>query len=72
MEAFASWPEVISAVVQATHEGSILRNDLNDRPPVPTWSRGRVTLVGDAAHPLLPTAAQGACQALCGQILAMR
>ncbi|MBJ7602766.1 MAG: FAD-dependent monooxygenase [Candidatus Dormibacteraeota bacterium] len=64
MEAFASWPEVIPAVVQATHEGSILRNDLYDRPPVGRWSRGRVTLVGDAAHPMLPNAAQGACQAL--------
>ena len=62
--AFASWPEVIAAVVQATDEGSVLRNDLYDRPPVPSWSRGRVTLVGDAAHPLLPNAAQGACQAL--------
>ncbi|MDQ6637682.1 MAG: FAD-dependent monooxygenase [Candidatus Dormibacteraeota bacterium] len=59
MEAFASWPEVIRAAIQATHEGSILRNDLYDRPPVGTWSRGRVTLVGDAAHPMLPNAAQG-------------
>ena len=64
MAAFASWPEVISAVVQATDEGSVLRNDLYDRPPVRSWSWGRVTLVGDAAHPLLPNAAQGACQAL--------
>jgi 2-polyprenyl-6-methoxyphenol hydroxylase-like FAD-dependent oxidoreductase len=64
MEAFASWPEVVSAVVQATREASILRNDLYDRPPAGTWSRGRVTLVGDAAHPMLPNAAQGACQAL--------
>jgi 2-polyprenyl-6-methoxyphenol hydroxylase-like FAD-dependent oxidoreductase len=64
MEAFTSWPEVVTAVVQATHEGSILRNDLYDRPPVGAWRRGRVTLVGDAAHPMLPNAAQGACQAL--------
>jgi 2-polyprenyl-6-methoxyphenol hydroxylase-like FAD-dependent oxidoreductase len=64
MDAFASWPEAVSAVLQATHEGSVLRNDLYDRPPAGTWSRGRVTLVGDAAHPMLPNAAQGACQAL--------
>ena len=35
-----------------------------DRLPVTTWSRGRVTLIGDAAHPMLQYLAQGACQAL--------
>jgi salicylate hydroxylase len=35
-----------------------------DRFPVTTWSRGRVTLIGDAAHPMLQYLAQGACQAL--------
>lgn len=37
---------------------------LVDRNPVPTWTDGRVTLLGDAAHPMLHYAAQGACQAL--------
>jgi len=37
---------------------------LCDRDPVPRWSEGRVVLVGDAAHPMLQYAAQGACQAL--------
>lgn len=35
-----------------------------DRLPATTWSRGRVTLIGDAAHPMLQYLAQGACQAL--------
>ena len=35
-----------------------------DRLPVERWSRGRVTLLGDAAHPMLQYLAQGACQAL--------
>jgi 2-polyprenyl-6-methoxyphenol hydroxylase-like FAD-dependent oxidoreductase len=35
-----------------------------DRPPTPNWTRGRVTLLGDAAHPMLQYIAQGACQAL--------
>ena len=35
-----------------------------DRLPLPAWTRGRVTLLGDAAHPMLQYAAQGACQAL--------
>jgi salicylate hydroxylase len=37
---------------------------LSDRDPVRDWSRGRVTLLGDAAHPMLQSAAQGACMAI--------
>ena len=37
---------------------------LFDRDPVPRWSFGRVTLLGDAAHPLLPFGSQGASQAV--------
>jgi salicylate hydroxylase len=33
---------------------------LCDRPPIKTWSRGRITLLGDAAHPMLQYLAQGA------------
>ena len=37
---------------------------LYDRAPVDNWTRGRVTLLGDAAHPMVQYLAQGACQAL--------
>ncbi|MFF0153650.1 FAD-dependent monooxygenase [Micromonospora sp. NPDC005203] len=37
---------------------------LVDRPPIDGWTDGRVALLGDAAHPMLHYAAQGACQAL--------
>ncbi|MES2399439.1 MAG: 3-hydroxybenzoate 6-monooxygenase [Pseudomonadota bacterium] len=37
---------------------------LCDREPIKTWSRGRVTLLGDAAHPMMQYMAQGACMAL--------
>lgn len=35
-----------------------------DREPIDTWTKGRVTLLGDAAHPMLQYLAQGACQAI--------
>ncbi len=37
---------------------------LFDRPPLASWSAGAVTLLGDAAHPMLPFMAQGAAQAI--------
>jgi len=37
---------------------------LCDRPPIKDWSRDRITLIGDAAHPMLQYLAQGACMAI--------
>ena len=39
-------------------------NDILDRPPIRVWGRGRITLLGDAAHPTTPNLGQGACQAI--------
>ena len=61
---FGTWPQLVQGVIEATDPGAILRNDMYDRPPVKHWSAGRVTLVGDAAHPMTPNQGQGACQAL--------
>src|SRR5580692_3244405 len=36
----------------------------SERDPIPQWTRGRVTVLGDAAHPMLPYLGQGACQAI--------
>jgi salicylate hydroxylase len=37
---------------------------LHDRAPLPAWTQGRVALLGDACHPMLPMMAQGAAQAI--------
>jgi 2-polyprenyl-6-methoxyphenol hydroxylase-like FAD-dependent oxidoreductase len=64
LHSFSDWAQPIPALIGATADAAILRNDMYDRPPARRWSEGRVTLVGDAAHPMTPNAGQGACQAL--------
>lgn len=61
---FEGWHAPVSDVIAATEESAILRNDIYDRPPLKRWSSGRVTLLGDAAHPTTPNLGQGACQAV--------
>lgn len=64
LDRFGDWPDAVPALIEATDDAAILRNDMYDRRPVARWSAGRVTLVGDAAHPMTPNQGQGACQAL--------
>jgi 2-polyprenyl-6-methoxyphenol hydroxylase-like FAD-dependent oxidoreductase len=64
MELFAGWHLPIPELIESTDAGSILRNDIYDRDPVERWGSGRVTLLGDAAHPMTPNLGQGACQAI--------
>src|SRR5262249_38146230 len=61
---FRGWYPAIPALIEATPDEAVLRNDIYDRPPLAAWSRGRATLLGDAAHPMTPNLGQGACQAL--------
>ena len=59
-----NWHDPIPAVIEATDEAHILRNDIYRGIPLHQWSRGRVTLLGDAAHAMTPDLGQGACQAI--------
>jgi 2-polyprenyl-6-methoxyphenol hydroxylase-like FAD-dependent oxidoreductase len=64
MRRFASWHAPIGAILEATPEGAILRNDVYYLDPLARWSRGRIVLLGDAAHATTPGSGQGAAQAL--------
>jgi 2-polyprenyl-6-methoxyphenol hydroxylase-like FAD-dependent oxidoreductase len=62
---FGSWHRPIGELIEATDENAILRTDIYDREPLgERWGEGRVTLLGDAAHPMTPNLGQGACQAI--------
>ncbi|MGC4396471.1 FAD-dependent monooxygenase [Hydrogenophaga sp. T2] len=59
---FAHWHEDVHAIVRAIEQP--YRWALLGRDPMPRWSEGRATLVGDACHPTLPFLAQGAMMAI--------
>jgi len=58
------WAGPLPGLIASTDPGVVLFNELLDRDPDSRWGRGAVTLVGDAAHAMLPSMAQGANQAL--------
>jgi 5-methylphenazine-1-carboxylate 1-monooxygenase len=52
----------VGALIQKTRE--IFEYPMCDRDPLPWWTQGRVTLLGDAAHPMYPVGSNGASQAI--------
>jgi 2-polyprenyl-6-methoxyphenol hydroxylase-like FAD-dependent oxidoreductase len=62
LAAFAGWHKQVQAILGAVEETFIWA--LFDRSPLERWSAGRVTLLGDACHAMLPFMAQGAAQAV--------
>jgi 2-polyprenyl-6-methoxyphenol hydroxylase-like FAD-dependent oxidoreductase len=61
---FAGWRSPIEAIIGATEASGINRTDIYVRPPLSSWGTGRVTLLGDAAHPMTNAMGQGANQAI--------
>ncbi|MCK9875209.1 FAD-dependent monooxygenase [Frankia sp. Ag45/Mut15] len=59
-ELAAEFPPPLPGLVEVTNPKNVQRWVLRDREPLGQWSKGRVTLAGDAAHPTSPYAAYGA------------
>jgi len=59
---FAGWDPRIETLLRQVQ--TTFRWALYDRDPLPSWTRGSLTLLGDAAHPMLPHLGQGANQSI--------
>jgi salicylate hydroxylase len=59
---YEGWHPMVRGLIGAFPETFVWA--LHDRAELPSWSAGRVTLLGDACHPMLPMMAQGAAQAI--------
>jgi 2-polyprenyl-6-methoxyphenol hydroxylase-like FAD-dependent oxidoreductase len=64
LDRFGDWAGPVGSIIAATDESAIGRADVYDRPPTKRWGEGRVTLLGDAAHPMTNAAGQGANQTI--------
>ena len=61
---FAGWYEDLQTIIHAAPPDQLFKWALFDRDPLPTWTRGSATLIGDAAHPMLPFLGQGAAMGI--------
>lgn len=61
---FGDWHYPVAELINNTEH--ILKNSLIDRKPKNGWTKGNVTLLGDAAHPTTPNLGQGGCMAIEG------
>ncbi|WP_299309118.1 FAD-dependent monooxygenase [uncultured Croceicoccus sp.] len=60
VERARGFSKTVRDLIAATPKEHLQRWPIRDRPPIRQWSKGRITLVGDAAHPTSPYAAYGA------------
>ncbi|WP_406063754.1 FAD-dependent monooxygenase [Streptomyces sp. NBC_01077] len=61
---FAGWADEVQEAIRVTPEETIVTINAQDRPFLQRWGTGRMTLLGDAAHPMLVSLGQGAALAI--------
>ncbi|KAK7343203.1 hypothetical protein VNO80_26167 [Phaseolus coccineus] len=71
LDLFGNWCNEVISLISETPENMILQRDIYDRDMINTWGIDRVTLLGDAAHPMQPNLGQGGCMAIedCYQLI---
>jgi salicylate hydroxylase len=61
---YVGWYEDVRTIIRATPDGALFKWALFDREPLARWVAGHCTVVGDAAHPMLPFLGQGAAMGI--------
>ncbi|QIS21038.1 FAD-dependent monooxygenase [Nocardia terpenica] len=64
LEEYSGWPDEVLTAIRVTAEENLISTNTRDRPFLERWGAGPVTLLGDAAHPMLTSLGQGAAMAI--------
>ncbi len=64
LDLYKDWPELVTSTIAATPERAFTLSKVYDFAPLDRWSKGRVTLLGDAAHATTPGQGRGASEAI--------